>query len=521
MHLKICSKLFVAFAAALVFQLVQLLVTEHFIGRLTTATVRLDNAVTISQASQRAAESLEAARGALREVAEAEDQKAKLEVARVYLKETWEQIATVLGTPAALDGIDAFHELAETQRAEVTQEVASCEQSIAAADADAIEEHSLFAEDALGTLSESLSQLVVSARSAIAGVASEVREVRDLPTFAGFLVFGITLVLLLSYAAVFSRRFVRPILEVAEHVHVIAEAKDLRIEVPVRSNDEVGALATAINSLAREFRGSLQTVVVSAREMEQQSDSLRKSCSLIADSSTGQARHISQLSRSLDAVSGEMTRTVEGTASARNLAADSRMKTKSSWSQMQDLSTAMQEIGEASAEAQKVASVIDDIAFQTNLLALNAAVEAARAGEAGKGFAVVAEEVRNLAQRSAESARTSSTIIVRSHDRAQAGLEIARSLEETMQAVMTTVEQVDGHLCTISDIADRQVGDLQELNARLADFDIGVQSGANGAHELAATAQQTSENSAVLLQLVERFRLEQDTPSHVVTAADD
>ncbi|MCK5945356.1 MAG: hypothetical protein KAI24_25425, partial [Planctomycetes bacterium] len=144
-----------------------------------------------------------------------------------------------------------------------------------------------------------------------------------------------------------------------------------------------------------------------------------------------------------------------------------------------------------------------------------------RAGEAGKGFAVVAEEVRNLAQRSAESARTSSTIIVRSHDRAQAGLEIARSLEETMQAVMTTVEQVDGHLCTISDIADRQVGDLQELNARLADFDIGVQSGANGAHELAATAQQTSENSAVLLQLVERFRLEQDTPSHVVTAADD
>ena len=86
----------------------------------------------------------------------------------------------------------------------------------------------------------------------------------------------------------------------------------------------------------------------------------------------------------------------------------------------------MQEIGDASAEAQKVATVIDDIAFQTNLLALNAAVEAARAGEAGKGFAVVAEEVRSLAQRSAESARNSSAIIVRSHERAQAGLEIAR-----------------------------------------------------------------------------------------------
>jgi len=506
--LKIRSKLFVAFAAGLLFQLVQLLVTEHFIGRMTTAAVRLDNAVTVSQASQRANESLTAARAALLEVPEAETPSSKFDVARVYLEELWGQVGTVLDTAADLEGIAEFRDNVGAKRAEVDPEIDACAKSIASSDEEGIEEHSMFAEDALGGMTEALSMLSVRMNAEIQAAAEEARSVRGLPTIAGFIVFGVTLVLLLSYAALFSRRFVKPIIEVAEHVHVIAEAKDLRVAVPVRSKDEIGVLAGAINGLAREFQSSLQTVVGSAREMEEQSESLKHSSSLIADASVGQARSISELAQSLDAVSGEMTRTVEGTTSARNLAADSRDKTRSSWSQMQDLSRAMKEIGEASAEAQKVATVIDDIAFQTNLLALNAAVEAARAGEAGKGFAVVAEEVRNLAQRSAESARNSSAIIVRSHERAQAGLDMADSLASTLQEVMAAVEQVDGHLCTISEIADRQVGDLQGLNGRLADVDVGIQSGAAGAEQLASTASQTSDNSASLLRLVEHFQLE-------------
>ncbi|MFT4514097.1 MAG: methyl-accepting chemotaxis protein [Planctomycetota bacterium] len=506
--MKIRSKLFVAFAAGLVFQLVQLLATEHYISRMTDAACTLDNAVTVSGINRKAADSLGQARQNLNALPEADKKLPVFDVARVYIDELWLQLDQMADAPLTIEGLTDFQGLVDTQRVEVDKEIDACMKSVASSDEEGIEEHSMFAEDALASLHESLLKFEVTLQGSIQSAAAVEREVRDLPTQAGFMVFGVTVVLLLSYAFVLSRRFVQPILEVAEHVHMIAEAKDLRVEIPIRSNDELGALAAAINSLASEFRGSLQTVVGSARDMEKQSDSLRHNCTLIADSSADQAHNISDLAQSLNSVSSEMSRTVEGTASARNLAADSRVKTQSSWSQMQDLSKAMQEIGEASSEAQKVTKVIDDIAFQTNLLALNAAVEAARAGESGKGFAVVAEEVRNLAQRSAESARNSSEIILKSHQRAQAGLAIADSLAQTMKDVMGTVEEVDGHLCTISEIADKQVGELQSLNGRLANVDAGIQSGANGAHQLATTASFTSECSAGLLQLVERFQLE-------------
>ena len=506
--MKIRTKLFLALAMGLVFQLMQLLATDHYINRMTAAASQLHAAVTASQACQAAEESCRSARSSLNALVDAEDQSETLSVARVYIDDMQENLAGLLEVRAAL-GEDEASNIDLTPRDEAIKEIDRCATAISANDEDGIEEHSMFAEDALGTLAESLAKFSVAASAAMRTAADDERAVRGLPTQAGFTVFGITVALLFWYAIYVSRRFVRPISEVAQHVHVLAEAKDLRMEIPVTSKDELGSLAMAVNSLTTEFRDALSAVVGSARHMESQSDALRHNCTAIADSSTDQSRALSDLTGHLDSVSGEIGRTVEGTTSARNLAAESRDKTRSSWSQMQDLTQAMQEIGDASAEARKVATVIDDIAFQTNLLALNAAVEAARAGEAGKGFAIVAEEVGNLAQRSADSARNSAEIIMRSHERAQAGLNMAESLATTLQEVMGTVEQVDGHLQTISDIADKQVGDLRGLTGSLSEVDVGIQKGATGAHELATAASNTSEHSVVLRALVERFRLEE------------
>jgi methyl-accepting chemotaxis protein len=236
----------------------------------------------------------------------------------------------------------------------------------------------------------------------------------------------------------------------------MSQHKDLTSVIPVHGHDELAELAKAVNALTDEFHAALQAVLASAKDMEGQSQMLQATSGMIAESSERQAGTVSNLARSLETISSEMSRTVDGTVSARSLAGQSREKTQSSWNKMQDLGRAMQEITESSAEAQKVAVIIDEIAFQTNLLALNAAIEAARAGDAGRGFGVVADEVRSLAMRSAESARNSATIIVRSHDCAQRGLELARSLALVLQDVLSGVAQVDGHLCSSSCVRSRR-----------------------------------------------------------------
>ena len=89
----------------------------------------------------------------------------------------------------------------------------------------------------------------------------------------------------------------------------------------------------------------------------------------------------------------------------------------------------------SSDETAKIVGTIDEIAFQTNLLALNAAVEAARAGEAGKGFAVVAEEVRNLAQRSAEAAKTTANLIEESVRNSEDGVKVTQEVGNILNEI--------------------------------------------------------------------------------------
>src|SRR5690606_32147957 len=111
-------------------------------------------------------------------------------------------------------------------------------------------------------------------------------------------------------------------------------------------------------------------------------------------------------------------------------------------SSMDRMGETIQRIKTATDETAKILKLIDEIAFQTNLLALNASVEAARAGEAGKGFAVVAEEVRALAGRCAEAARDTASRVSDAQEAADAGVEVAREVDESLQSIMTQIQRV-------------------------------------------------------------------------------
>jgi len=174
--------------------------------------------------------------------------------------------------------------------------------------------------------------------------------------------------------------------------------------------------------------------------------------------------------------------------------------------QVERLAKAIHEIDEASGDVTRVIKVIDEIAFQTNLLALNAAVEAARAGEAGKGFAVVAEEVRSLAQRSAEAARETAELIEAARERAGEAVGVSGRVSESLAAIADGTAEIDGLLGEITGESEEQSRGMEGLTAAIADLDSVAQSTAATAEELAAASEETDARTSELESMVARFR---------------
>ena len=172
---------------------------------------------------------------------------------------------------------------------------------------------------------------------------------------------------------------------------------------------------------------------------------------------------------------------------------------------MQELKDAIGEIRKCSEEIGAIIGAIQDIATQTNLLSLNAAIEAARAGDAGKGFAVVAEQVKNLAEESARSAKETTRLIETTVAAVEKGNEIADETAQNMDEVMAGARLATEKMTQISDLLDQNVHYMQKIDADLGNISGAVDDNAATSEETAAISQEQTNQVEMMVNLMDKF----------------
>jgi len=240
-----------------------------------------------------------------------------------------------------------------------------------------------------------------------------------------------------------------------------------------------------LNHLSENLKNISDKVSGASYELESASTRL-------AESSTEQASAVQETSATIEETASMVQQNNENTKHATVLSKNTKEYTVESVQATKKMMETMNDLANSSKEISNIIKTIDDIAFQTNILSLNAAVEAARAGDVGKGFAVVAEEVRSLAQRSAQAAKNTESIITKNINLSTQGLDIANKVENSLEKIHDEVKKVDELLDEISVATNEQSQGVDQINKAVSQMEQALQSNAD-------TAEKTSESSSELL----------------------
>jgi methyl-accepting chemotaxis protein len=261
-----------------------------------------------------------------------------------------------------------------------------------------------------------------------------------------------------------------------------------------------------IRSLTRSLIRIATSLAGGSDQVASASQQIAGSSQSLAEGASEQAAAIEETSSSMEEMTSMIRQNNANSGEARNLAGTAREDADRGVESMHRMMSAIDQIKKSSDETGKIVKTIDEIAFQTNLLALNAAVEAARAGEAGKGFAVVAEEVRNLAQRSAEAAKNTATMIEESIKNAENGVTISQEVSEVLEAIAGGSRKVNDLVAEIAAASGEQSQGIEQINTAITQMDTVTQTTAANAEESASASEELNAQAEELNKMVRELR---------------
>ncbi|MEB3045846.1 methyl-accepting chemotaxis protein [Rhizobium mulingense] len=268
----------------------------------------------------------------------------------------------------------------------------------------------------------------------------------------------------------------------------------------IRQLDQtLGAIATAIAAIDEGTREIASGAGDLSKRTEQQAASLEETAA------------------ALDQITANVSNSSKRTDEARAEATDANRNAAKSAEVVSHAEEAMRRIEASSQQISSIIGVIDEIAFQTNLLALNAGVEAARAGEAGKGFAVVAQEVRELAQRSAQAAKEIKGHIQKSSVEVESGVKLVLDTSRVLSAISEQIARINQHMDAIAVSAREQSTGLAEVNTAVNSMDQVTQQNAAMVEQSTAASGHLADEAAKLRELVSRFKLRATASTQPVT----
>lgn len=301
-------------------------------------------------------------------------------------------------------------------------------------------------------------------------------------------------------------------------IHDVAEVLDqmANANFAVVSKDrskymgEFEAILTAMRQLKRQMAETILSVTEASNQVAAGASNLADASQSLAEGATDQAGAVEEMQATITTITDDIRATANNAGDSYNQARTYADEAERSHREMKAMMEAMSRINDASQQVGNIISEIEDIASQTNLLSLNASIEAARAGEAGKGFAVVADQIRQLAEQSANSAAETRTLIETSLSAIADGSKTADVVNASIDRVVEGIELIAASSKAISETASEQAEAMKQTELGVSQISEVVQSNSATAQEASATSEELSAQAMTLDSLISKFQLPSD-----------